>query len=750
MSRTRPIASIAPGNRSSVGLRRRRLVGSTALGGVVRLALCGVAGLLQPAIAAAQNLPSGGVVSAGAASISGDAGTLTINQTSQSAAINWQSFGIGKDNAVVFVQPGRDAVALNRVLGSDPSAILGSLTANGKVFLVNPNGILFGKGAQVNVGGLVASTLGIADADFMAGRYAFAGAGGTVLNEGAIDADGGYVALLGANVGNDGVIQARFGTVALAAGEAVTIDVAGDGLLNVTVDKGAVNALVRNGGLLRADGGQVVMTAQAAGQLLKTAVNTTGVIEARTLEMRGGRILLLGDMQGGTTDVAGVLDASAPSGGNGGFIEASAATVNVASDAGITTASAAGTTGTWLIDPQDFTVGIGGNIRGSTLAAMLVTNSVVISTLPGPDATVPGTPPVTTLGTTAPGFGDINVNEAVAWTAAPSTTTLTLTATRDVNINAPLTATNGNIVTCCGRDTNVNAAVTTTNGSILFSAGHDVNLKGAGSNPVNLALVGTITTTDGNLLICAGNDVLLAGAITVTRGTTIPAQSLGLTPGMTLISGNAGNGPGRTGGTVVFAPLNPPVTVTAAAVTINYNPAAYSAPTDYLPNFTLTEGASLEQHMLLYPTATRVADGTTAVTLDSFKTTVASGLPAGATLVAGPGASATFDSAEPGGDIGITYSGYGLTGPNSAQYALAVACCAAPIRTSGAITPAPVVTPPVVTPPIVVPPVVVPPVVTPPVVVPPVVTPPVDVPPVVVPPVVTPPVDVPPVVIPPA
>src|SRR5660397_20011 len=110
----------------------------------------------------------------------------------------------------------------------------------------------------------------------MAGNYKFSGAGnGTVLNQGSINADGGYVALLGASVGNDGVIAARLGTVALAAGNAVTLDVAGDGLLNVTVNDGAVNALVQNGGLIRADGGQVLLTVQAAGNLLQSVVTVS-------------------------------------------------------------------------------------------------------------------------------------------------------------------------------------------------------------------------------------------------------------------------------------------------------------------------------------------------------------------------------------------------------------------------------------------------------------------------------------------
>lgn len=218
--------------------------------------------------------PAGGVVVQGGASISNNAGNTTINQSTQNAAINWQSFNIGAGETVQFVQPNSKSVALNRVLGSDPSSILGNLSANGRVILVNPNGVLFAKGAQVNVGGLVASTLNISDSDFMAGNYQFAGTSDkAVLNQGTITADGGHVALLGANVSNDGVISARLGTVALAAGNAITLDVAGDGLLNVTVNQGAVDALVQNGGLIQADGGQVLLTAQSAGSLLPSAVN---------------------------------------------------------------------------------------------------------------------------------------------------------------------------------------------------------------------------------------------------------------------------------------------------------------------------------------------------------------------------------------------------------------------------------------------------------------------------------------------
>jgi filamentous hemagglutinin family protein len=365
-------------------------------------------------------LPVGGVVTAGDASISSGSGSTTITQSTANAAINWQSFNIAPGEVVQFVQPSSSSVTLNRVLGSDPSSILGSLSANGKVFLVNPNGILFGTGAQVNVGGLVASTLNITDSDFMAGRYQFSGASSaTILNQGSINADGGYVALLGANVSNEGIISARLGTVALAAGTAITLDVAGDGLLNVTVNQGAVNALIQNGGLIQADGGQVLLTAQAAGNLLQSAVNNTGVIQAQTIENHNGTIKLLGGMQSGTVNVGGTLDASAPNGGNGGFVETSAAHVKIQDNARITTAAAQGLTGTWLIDPVDYTIAAAnGDITGAQLSANLGTSNVTILSSSG------------AVGVN----GDINVADTVTWSANK----LTLNAQRNININSAM------------------------------------------------------------------------------------------------------------------------------------------------------------------------------------------------------------------------------------------------------------------------------------------------------------------------
>jgi filamentous hemagglutinin family protein len=616
-------------NTKTTGHRRMTggLFGSTALGGFTRMAIWSLAGSMAfAATAHAQSLPTGGTVAAGSATIASGSNATTIKQNSQSAVLNWDSFNIAAGKSVRFDQPGKSSVALNRVTGGDASTILGNLSANGKVFLVNPNGVLFGKGSQVSVGGLVASTLNISDADFMAGRYAFSGTStAAVLNQGTIvAADQGYVALLGANVGNTGVIKARLGTVALAAGQGITMDVAGDGLLNITIDTGAMNALVTNGGLIRADGGDVLLTAQAAGRLLHTVVNNTGVIEARTIYSRDGTIKLLGDMTNGRLGVGGTLDASAPAGGDGGFIETSAARVDIADSARITTVAPKGTTGTWLIDPEDFVVSANGNITGARLSALLVTNNVTISTLPGEEVVVPGTPPTTNIGTSAPGNGDIVVEDAISWVAAPNTTTLRLNAIRDITINGAITATNGNVVACCGRDINVNSAITTTNGSVLLNAGR------------NLMVNAAMTTTNGNITLCAGIDVRMNAKLTLTGTAAILSQSLDLTPGLHIVSGTSGTGPGVAGGTVIFSPTAPDATVTNAPVLIDYNPISYAAPSDYSDNFILTEGARVTQRMLLFPGAVKVENGSTAATLVGFNTNAASGIPEGVTLEAGP------------------------------------------------------------------------------------------------------------------
>ena len=371
-------------------------------------------------------LPTGGQVTSGTGAISQSGSAMTINQQTGKLTANWDSFNIGRDASVTFQQPGASSVALNRILDQNPSQIYGSLTANGQVFLLNSAGIYFSPTAQVNVGGLVASTLSLSDENFLSGSYTFEGSTGSIVNKGTIN--GGYIAFLSPTITNAGDITADGGTVAMAAGNKVSLDFTGDSLVSFTVDRGVIDALIENNGLIRADGGAVMMTAESADELTGAVVNNTGVIRARTLNNVEGRILLLADMETGGTKVGGTLDASAPDGGGGGFIETSAAKVTIKDGLEVTTAAIDGETGTWLIDPTDFTIAdSGGDITGTALGTLLGSNSITIHTGTGTDTAIDH------YGSTGTN-GDIFVNDSITWSANK----LTLNADRNIEINSAL------------------------------------------------------------------------------------------------------------------------------------------------------------------------------------------------------------------------------------------------------------------------------------------------------------------------
>jgi trimeric autotransporter adhesin len=417
-----------------------------------------------PAALSATIHPFGGKVVSGNASITQVGNTTDIRQSSEDVAIDWLSFSIGAQSSVDFIQPSASAVAVNRISGANGSEILGHLDANGQVYLINPNGILFGKGSQVNVGGLVASTLD-ATGSGGSGSQSFEGSGtGSIVNQGTISAaNGGYVALLGNRVSNEGVISAQLGTVALGSGSAVTLDFNGDRLVHLQVDRSTLNDLAENKRLIEADGGLVIMTAGAQRSLLASVVNNSGIIEARTVENHAGTIELLGGMSADTVKVAGTLDASAPEGGNGGFIETNAAHVEVSNEAKVTTASSQGLTGSWLIDPEDFTVApSGGDISGAALSGELATTSVTLES---------------SAGSKAPsGSGNVNIDDTVSWSA---NTKLTLTASNNVNVNENITATGSTAALAIDPNTANGTQTASGTGSFNLRAGAALVLTGA-------------------------------------------------------------------------------------------------------------------------------------------------------------------------------------------------------------------------------------------------------------------------------
>ena len=350
--------------------------GSKILHGLL-LATSGLVGstIIASTAAMAGGGPSGGKVAVGAATIVNASPTQTvINQSSKKALINWNSFSIAAGSSVKFNQPNSKSLAVNRVTGPSASTIDGQLLANGNVWLINANGVLFGKGSQVNVGSLLATTSDLSDDDFKKGNYNFdpaANPNAGVVNKGTITAGrGGSVVLSAPTVSNEGLIHADLGTVVLGGAKAFTVDMTGDNLLRYEItapvdstprdaNGNAASALVSNSGTIMAAGGHVMMTARAARNIENNVINNTGMVEATTVSSHNGEIDLDAGPDGTVND-SGTLDASgAAQGQTGGTVNVTGGTVNVADGAKIDASGNAG----------GGTVQIGGGLHGrGTLA----------------------------------------------------------------------------------------------------------------------------------------------------------------------------------------------------------------------------------------------------------------------------------------------------------------------------------------------------------------------------------------------
>ncbi|MBL8384439.1 MAG: filamentous hemagglutinin N-terminal domain-containing protein, partial [Burkholderiales bacterium] len=271
--------------------------------------------------AGAQVLPSGASVVSGSAAIQQNGARLTVTN-SPGAIINWQSFSIGAGATAQFVQQGASSSVFNRVTGSDPSAILGNLVSNGKVFLINPNGITVGAGARIDAAAFVASSLGISNADLLAGRFRFEATPGSanVVNHGTIvTQDGGFVYFVGRNVENSGIIHTPRGEIILAAGNAVEIINPRSPDLRVEIAAGANEAV--NLGRLVASGGTIGMFGGSVRQRGVASANTAEVDARGRIVFRARRDV---DLAAGSR-----TEASGPAGGTV-TIQAETGTASVA------------------------------------------------------------------------------------------------------------------------------------------------------------------------------------------------------------------------------------------------------------------------------------------------------------------------------------------------------------------------------------------------------------------------------------
>jgi filamentous hemagglutinin family protein len=269
--------------------------------------------------------PTGGTVTAGQANISSSGNTLTVNQISNNAVIDWRGFDIDVGETTQFLQNSSSAIAVNRVNSSSASAINGNLTANGNIVIINQNGVMFGAGARVDVNGLVATTADLDDDEFMRGGplrlYKPGNPNASVTNAGTITArDAGLVGLVAPTVINSGTITARLGRVHLASGDTATVDMYGDGLLEIGVSDRVQSQLVENSGVISADGGTIALTAGAGQAIVNSVVRNTGTISAQTVENRGGVITIRAARAqsgaGGVISNTGTITASGTKGGS--------------------------------------------------------------------------------------------------------------------------------------------------------------------------------------------------------------------------------------------------------------------------------------------------------------------------------------------------------------------------------------------------------------------------------------------------
>ena len=545
----------------------------------------------------AMALPQGGQVAAGAADIAASQAEMAIHQATQNAVINWNSFNIGAGERVNIYQPNAQAALLNRVLGGNPSEIFGTLSANGRVFLVNPAGVLFAPGAQVDAGSILASTMNITNADFMAGKYAFVGTptDGKIINRASLIAKNeGTVALLGKDVVNEGVIVAKKGAAVLAAGEAVSLDFNGDGKVSVVPTKAAMEQAVTNKGLVEADGGLVFMSAATGDALMRSAVNQEGIVRAASLDGAAGSVRMTANdvrlAAGSVTDVSGAKAGTVEIGGGwqgtgdlahaqnvmverGAALRADATqagasggTVAVWSDGmtkfageitargkgtgaggavetsgakvqitGIVNASSeAGKAGEWLIDPGDIEVKTRGT--GDPEAGSQADVQTVTNSLNGGTSVT-----IQTANLTGNDDHSITVTDAINKTAGGDAT-LSLKATGSVNINADISSTAGKLNVDITSDTNHRAGgrVSVASGKNIKTLGGNVKIGGglmdSGVGFANSQSAGEAGIMLNGVTIDTTDGATASGNVELAGSTTANAAGVSLT-GATITAG---------------------------------------------------------------------------------------------------------------------------------------------------------------------------------------------------------------------
>ncbi|MBF0110372.1 MAG: filamentous hemagglutinin N-terminal domain-containing protein, partial [Magnetococcales bacterium] len=568
-------------------------------------------GLGYGIMATCHALPTGGETVSGNVNIQQSPSTMNIDQASERALVDWKSFDIGTNEKVIVTQPSTGSILVNRVLGSDFSSISGLLSSNGHLVLINPHGILFHEGATVNVGGLTATTRWLSDDNFHSGNWSFNALSnedtGKVVNRGVISiSPGGSAVLAASHVENSGLIQARLGRVALAAGEAFTLNFAGDPLVRFAPDpssKVGKAVKVLNNGTIQADGGSVLLTADAASSVVDSVVSMGGHIEARMVQFKEGKVIF--HAGGGMADVNGTVDVSGENDGEkGGSIDvvgdkvrlrdsthlmASGNTgggqVRIGGDRGgnnpaIVNASQTiidkgakisadarqsgngGRVTVWSEQRTAFrgdisarggkTSGNGGSVETSSRKHLDFTGTVDTRApkgTTGPLSLDPTDITVATAGANAntsevDQFGDADVGGAsiiAPATLSGANANIILQASNDIIFNDAVTLNSGYSLTAqAGRHITVNNGLTTTNAAIHLEADSPHSTSGAADGTGTL----TIAATPGSLTTNGGSVTLIGADFSISGAISSGSGTISIGPSRSGTNGNLTIGSG--------------------------------------------------------------------------------------------------------------------------------------------------------------------------------------------------------------
>ncbi|XBL65525.1 filamentous hemagglutinin N-terminal domain-containing protein [Xanthomonas campestris pv. centellae] len=555
-----------------------------------------VSGLAQ---VAANQLPTGGSIVGGTGTINAASGTTrVVDQTSSRMALTWSAFDIGSAATMTFNQPTTTSVVLNLVQGGNPTQIFGNLTANGQVFLLNSNGVLLGSTANINVGGLVVSTLGTSVSQFMNGNYVFDAGGNTVAlvsNSGTINAAAGSATLIGGRVANSGTITATAGNIALAGADAATLTFESGGF-GVLIDKPLQLSLateaVDNSGTLSAPGGAIQLQARAAQGIFDRLINNSGTIRASSLSTGPDGSVSLIASGAGSFDVAG-----------GGSIDAGTGAITLSTGRGVqqTGIYTAGSLGGFIGGSATFSgankigglgnLDVGGNLSLTNTVALSQSGSLAVTgtsqflqsgsalSLTNGGNTFGGLLSASGNGIAVNAAGNLSIgtlnldsNSALSLSASGA---LTLPTTAINTGSANLTLASGGGLTTraalAGRNVDLTgrggialAHDVTATGTLKLTATNAAITQTAGS----VAATGTSTINAGTGAITldgASND--FQGAVALTGGNTRISDSGALTLGtvnsndLTATSNGALNlGSGRVGGALLATSNNGAIT----------------------------------------------------------------------------------------------------------------------------------------------------------------------------------------------